>query len=581
MKKSVFQRAAALLLALVTVLTPAAGAITVEEARDLLRESYVDPIDEEILALPTIQEITDALGDPYTYYMTAEEYQRFQDSLSDTAVVGIGVMAGYSKEGLVISGVAPDSPAAQAGLRVGDAIVAVDGTTLEEAGSSEALALLVPGESGTDVQVTVLRDGQTFTATMTRAEVVFPTATGQVVDGHIGWLEVSSFGENTGDYFEQYILEENEQADRWVVDLRGNPGGYGSAVIQALGYFLGNQNVAYLMGRDLRPAAWRPNPFPVEIPPLTDEPMIVLVDGASASASELFAGAVRDYRAALVIGARTYGKGIAQNVFELEDGSLIESVMMIFDYGRSICVTSQVGCNMGCAFCASGLTKKQRDLSSGEMVAQVMYVQQELDERDERLSHIVVMGTGEPFDNYENVMNFLATVNHDRGLAIGARHITISTCGIAPRIREFALEHTQYNLAISLHAPNDELRSQLMPINRAYPLEELMDAIAFYCSSNNRRLTFEYILLRGVNDRPEHVRQLAKLLRGLNAYVNLIPYNAVDEKGFQGVDHDTAMVFYDALMKAGIRCTIRKEHGGDIDAACGQLRVKHLRQAKG
>lgn len=286
MKKSVFRRAAALLLALVTVLTPAAGAITVEEARDLLRESYVDPIDEEILALPTIQEITDALGDPYTYYMTAEEYQRFQDSLSDTAVVGIGVMAGYSKEGLVISGVAPDSPAAQAGLRVGDAIVAVDGTTLEEAGSSEALALLVPGERGTDVQVTVLRDGQTFTATMTRAEVVFPTATGQVVDGHIGWLEVSSFGENTGDYFEQYILEENEQADRWVVDLRGNPGGYGSAVIQALGYFLGNQNVAYLMGRDLRPAAWRPNPFPVEIPPLTDEPMIVLVDGASASASE-------------------------------------------------------------------------------------------------------------------------------------------------------------------------------------------------------------------------------------------------------------------------------------------------------
>ena len=149
--------------------------------------------------------------------------------------------------------------------------------------------------------------------------------------------------------------------------------------------------------------------------------------------------------------------GTTKYLFELEDGSLIESVMMIFDYGRSICVTSQVGCNMGCAFCASGLTKKQRDLSSGEMVAQVMYVQQELDERDERLSHIVVMGTGEPFDNYENVMNFLATVNHDRGLAIGARHITISTCGIASRIREFALEHAQYNLAIS-HAPNDESR---------------------------------------------------------------------------------------------------------------------------
>ena len=273
--------------------------------------------------------------------------------------------------------------------------------------------------------------------------------------------------------------------------------------------------------------------------------------------------------------------GTTKYLFALEDGSLIESVLMLFDYGKSICVTSQVGCNMGCAFCASGLTKKQRDLRSAEMVAQVMYVQQELDERGERLSHIVVMGTGEPFDNYDQVMNFLATVNHDRGLAIGARHITISTCGIVPWIREFAIAHTQYNLAISLHAPNDELRSKLMPVNRAYPLDALMDAIRFYCTQNNRRLTFEYILLQGVNDRPEHVRQLAKLLRGLNAYVNLIPYNAVDEKGFQGVDHETAMVFYDALMKEGIRCTIRKEHGGDIDAACGQLRVKHLRQTKG
>ena len=151
--------------------------------------------------------------------------------------------------------------------------------------------------------------------------------------------------------------------------------------------------------------------------------------------------------------------GTTKFLFQLEDGALLESVMMIFDYGKSICVTSQVGCNMGCAFCASGLTKKQRDLRSAEMVAQVMYVQQELDERGERLSHIVVMGTGEPFDNYDQVMNFLATVNHDRGLAIGARHITISTCGIVPRIREFAIAHTQYNLAISLHAPNDELRS--------------------------------------------------------------------------------------------------------------------------
>ena len=148
--------------------------------------------------------------------------------------------------------------------------------------------------------------------------------------------------------------------------------------------------------------------------------------------------------------------GTTKYLFELEDGALIESVLMLFDYGKSICVTSQVGCNMGCAFCASGLTKKQRNLTSGEMVAQVLYIQRELDQKEERVSHIVVMGTGEPFDNYDNVMNFLSTVNHDRGLAIGARHITVSTCGIVPRIYTFAQEHTQYNLAISLHAPNDE-----------------------------------------------------------------------------------------------------------------------------
>lgn len=270
--------------------------------------------------------------------------------------------------------------------------------------------------------------------------------------------------------------------------------------------------------------------------------------------------------------------GTTKYLFALSDGSLIESVLMQFDYGKSVCVTSQVGCNMGCAFCASGLTRKQRDLTSGEMVAQVLYIQQELDAKEERVSHIVVMGTGEPFDNYDNVMNFLATVNHDRGLAIGARHITISTCGIVPRIDAFAQEHTQYNLAISLHAPNDELRSRLMPINRAYPLSELMAALDRYGAENNRRLTLEYILLRGVNDQPVHARQLAALIGRRNAYVNLIPYNAVDEKGFQGVDHATAMVFYDQLMKLGVRCTIRKEHGSDIDAACGQLRVKHLQK---
>ena len=262
-------------------------------------------------------------------------------------------------------------------------------------------------------------------------------------------------------------------------------------------------------------------------------------------------------------------------LFELEDGNRIESVLMKYNYGNSVCISSQVGCRMGCRFCASTLDGLERNLTTSEMLRQIYQIQKMT---GERVSNVVVMGTGEPFDNYENVMNFLSTVNHDRGLGIGARHITISTCGVVPRIYEFAKEHTQYNLAISLHAPNNELRDQLMPVNHAYPLEKLMEAIRYYASENNRRLTFEYILLKGVNDKPEHVKQLAKLLKGLNAYVNLIPYNSVDEHGFKGVDHASAMVFYDALMKQGIRCTIRKEHGADIDAACGQLRIKHLRK---
>lgn len=272
--------------------------------------------------------------------------------------------------------------------------------------------------------------------------------------------------------------------------------------------------------------------------------------------------------------------GTTKFLFSLIDGSYIETVLMIFDYGNSVCVTTQVGCNMACGFCASGLTKKKRNLTSGEIVAQILYVQQYLDKKGSRVSHIVVMGTGEPFDNYDNVMNALATINHDRGLGIGARHITVSTCGIVPKIYEFSKEHVQYNLAISLHAPNNELRNQLMPVNHAYPLEQLIEALKEYSVHNNRRLTFEYILLKGVNDSLQHAKQLAKLVKGIHAYVNLIPYNSVDEKRFQSVNYEEAMVFYDALMKMNVRCTIRKEHGGDIDAACGQLRVKHLNKVR-
>ncbi len=282
-----------------------------------------------------------------------------------------------------------------------------------------------------------------------------------------------------------------------------------------------------------------------------------------------------------IVDKQVSSDGTTKYLFELTDGALVESVLMIYDYGKSVCVSSQVGCNMGCDFCASGLLKKRRDLTSGEMVAQVLSVQKDLDETDDRVSHVVVMGTGEPFDNYEHVMNFVKTINHDLGLGIGGRHITISTCGIVPKILAFAQAKTQYNLAISLHAPNDTLRNKLMPINKAYPLEELMKALKVYTDLNNRRLTFEYILLKGINDQQIHADQLADLIRGINAYVNLIPYNEVDEHGYRSVDRKSAMVFYDRLMKKGIRATIRKEHGGDIDAACGQLRAKEEKKRMG
>lgn len=269
--------------------------------------------------------------------------------------------------------------------------------------------------------------------------------------------------------------------------------------------------------------------------------------------------------------------GTEKYLFELADGALIESVLMIFDYGNSACLSSQVGCNMGCTFCASGLLKKQRDLSCGEIVCQALMIQNRLDEKGERLGNIVVMGTGEPFDNYDNVMKAMSIINDPYGLEIGSRHISISTCGIVPMIRRFAEEQLQYNLAISLHAPNDELRSRLMPVNRAYPLKELFDALRYYSQLNNRRLTFEYLLLKGVNDSLEEARQIRDLLKGLNAYINLIPYNEVKEKDYVTSDDENALRFYDLLKKNGVAVTLRQKKGDDIDAACGQLRANKLK----
>lgn len=260
-------------------------------------------------------------------------------------------------------------------------------------------------------------------------------------------------------------------------------------------------------------------------------------------------------------------------LFRLEDGNLIETVLMNHYYGNSLCVTSQVGCNMGCVFCASGMYKKVRNLTTAEMVLQVMTVANII---GKRISHIVVMGIGEPFDNYENVLKFINIANQPKGLEIGARHISISTCGLVPKIADFANENLQSNLAISLHAPTNEIRNQIMPINKVYPLEVLIPALKDYINKTNRRVTLEYILLKDLNDTAFCANKLVDLIRGMNVYVNLIPYNEVKEKPYKRSTVEAMTAFYDLLKKRGINVTLRHEQGHDIDAACGQLRSKRM-----
>ena len=264
-------------------------------------------------------------------------------------------------------------------------------------------------------------------------------------------------------------------------------------------------------------------------------------------------------------------KDVNKYLFELSDGEHIEAVLMFHDYGTSICISSQVGCNMGCKFCESGRRKKVRNLEVSEMVLQILLIEEEL---GSRISHVVVMGIGEPFDNYDNLIKFFRIINDPKGISIGARHITVSTCGIVPKILEFSDLDMQINLAISLHAPNDKLRNKLMPINKAYPLKELMEALKVYCEKTNRRLTFEYILLRDVNDSEEYALELAKLVKGLNCYINLIPYNETNNIEFKRTNTIQIMRFYDILKKNNIGVTIRREFGSKISAACGQLRSK-------
>ena len=269
---------------------------------------------------------------------------------------------------------------------------------------------------------------------------------------------------------------------------------------------------------------------------------------------------------------RQKGDDVVKYLFELKDGNKIEAVLMLHDYGNSLCVSSQVGCNMSCTFCESGRLKKVRNLDPSEMVLQIMMIEKDL---DLTITHLVLMGIGEPFDNYDNVMNFVDIINCPYGIGLGSRHITISTCGIIPKIKEFMHHGKQVNLAISLHAPNDTLRSKIMPINRAYPLEELMRTVREYISVTNRRVTFEYILLRDVNDTEKCALELCSLLKGMNCYVNLIPYNETSHIMYKKSEKEQIMKFYDLLKKYHIQVTIRKEFGTKVSAACGQLRSNY------
>ena len=263
--------------------------------------------------------------------------------------------------------------------------------------------------------------------------------------------------------------------------------------------------------------------------------------------------------------------GTRKYLFELRDGNCIESVFMKYKYGNTICVSSQAGCRMGCKFCASTIGGLSRNLTPGEILEQLLAA-----ERDtgEPINHIVVMGTGEPFDNYENISKFIKIINDKNGRNLGMRNITVSTCGLAPMIEKFGNDFPQVNLAISLHAPNNDIRNSMMPVNKSYPVEVLIETCRKYAESTSRRVTFEYTLVKGVNDTREQALELAALLRGMLCHVNLIPLNKVEETGLDTSDNKTAQEFQKTLENKGIPATIRRELGDDIDGACGQLRLE-------
>ncbi len=261
--------------------------------------------------------------------------------------------------------------------------------------------------------------------------------------------------------------------------------------------------------------------------------------------------------------------GTKKYLFRLSDGNHIETVLMRYEHGNSVCISSQVGCNMGCRFCASTLKGKVRDLTAGEMFAQIAYIH-----RTDPVSHVVVMGVGEPLDNYENLVTFIRNLTSPKGFGMSQRHISVSTCGLVPKIDRLAAENLQITLSVSLHAPDNATRDLLMPVNKAYPVEELLAACDRYTAATGRRISYEYIMINGVNDTPDHARLLARRLGRKLAHVNLIPMNHVDERDFQPSTPDRIRRFSSILSDQGINVTCRRKLGKDIDASCGQLRAR-------
>ena len=261
-------------------------------------------------------------------------------------------------------------------------------------------------------------------------------------------------------------------------------------------------------------------------------------------------------------------------LFQLSDGNVVESVLMRYKHGNSVCISSQVGCRMGCRFCASTIGGLERNLSPSEMLGQIYLI---LKITGERVSNVVVMGTGEPMDNYENFLTFVRMLTDEHGLHISQRNLTVSTCGIVPKIRELAMEHLQITLALSLHGSTQEKRKQLMPVANKYDLQEVLKACDFYFQETGRRVTFEYSLVHGVNDTQEDAEELIRILKSRNCHLNLIPVNPIKERDFQQPSRKNALNFKNKLEKSGINVTIRREMGADIDGACGQLRRRYVK----